>query len=76
MQIGMLYKQSQKMHLLFHRDFMEYHSDRFQDYSLLIFEEDKLIAVLPANRVEDRLSHQGLTYGGLVYSLNKWRNSC
>jgi hypothetical protein len=54
---------------LFHRDFMEYHSDRFQDYSILIFKDDKLIAVLPANRVEETVySHQGLTYGGLVYS--------
>jgi hypothetical protein len=53
---------------LFHRDFMEYHEERFHDYSLLIFEEDKLIAVLPANRVSDTVySHQGLTYGGLVY---------
>lgn len=52
---------------LFHRDFMEYHSDRFQDYSLLVFDEDKLVAVLPANRVDDTIySHQGLTYGGLV----------
>ena len=53
---------------LFHRDFMEYHSDRFEDFSLLIFDpKDSLIAVLPANRVEDVLySHQGLTYGGLV----------
>ena len=53
---------------LFHRDFMEYHSDRFQDYSLLVFDEKKLVAVLPANRVENTVySHQGLTYGGLVY---------
>jgi hypothetical protein len=52
---------------LFHRDFMEYHSDRFQDYSLLVFDEKKLVAVLPANRVESTVySHQGLTYGGLV----------
>lgn len=53
---------------LFHRDFMEYHSDRFEDYSLLVFDEkEKLIAILPANRVGDTLfSHQGLTYGGLV----------
>jgi hypothetical protein len=29
----------------------------------------KLIAVLPANRVETTVySHQGLTYGGLVYN--------
>jgi hypothetical protein len=52
---------------LFHRDFMEYHSDRFQDYSLLVFDEDKLVAVLPANRVGATVySHQGLTYGGLI----------
>lgn len=53
---------------LFHRDYMEYHSDRFEDYSLLIFDEkDNLKAILPANRVGNILySHQGLTYGGLV----------
>ena len=33
----------------------------------MVFDENKLVAVLPANRVEDALfSHQGLTYGGLV----------
>ena len=53
---------------LFHRDFMEYHSDRFQDFSLLVFDEDKLISVLPANRVGETIfSHQGLTYGGFVF---------
>jgi hypothetical protein len=52
---------------LFHRDFMEYHSDRFQDFSLLVFEEDKLVSILPANKVGDTVfSHQGLTYGGVV----------
>jgi hypothetical protein len=52
---------------LFHRNFMEYHKDRFEDYSLLVFDEDKLVAVLPANRVGDAVfSHQGLSYGGLV----------
>ena len=54
---------------LFHRDFMEYHKDRFDDYSLMIFEKEKLVAILPANRVETTVySHQGLTYGGLVYN--------
>lgn len=54
---------------LFCRDFMEYHSDRFQDASQLIFKEDQLLAVLPANQSQDLLySHQGLTYGGLVLS--------
>ena len=54
---------------LFHRDFMEYHQDRFEDFSLLIFKDAKLLAVLPANKVNHQIySHQGLTYGGLVYS--------
>ncbi len=53
---------------LFYRDFMEYHQDRFEDFSLLIFDEKENIkAILPANRVGDTVfSHQGLTYGGLV----------
>lgn len=54
---------------LFHRDFMEYHQDRFQDFSLLIFDGEKLVSVLPANKVDDKIiSHQGLTYGGFVLS--------
>lgn len=54
---------------LFHRNFMEYHQDRFEDFSLLVFEDQKLKAVLPANkRDNDIYSHQGLTYGGLVFS--------
>lgn len=53
---------------LFHRDFMEYHKDRFHDFSLIVEEDTKWVAVLPANRVGDIVySHQGLTYGGLVY---------
>lgn len=54
---------------LFKRDFMEYHSDRFIDASLMIYEEEVLVAVLPASRNEDVLvSHGGLTYGGLILS--------
>lgn len=53
---------------LFQRDFMEYHQDRFQDFSLLVLDEDKLVSMLPANRVEETVfSHQGLTYGGFVF---------
>ncbi len=60
--------QAKNATFLFHRDFMEYHRDRFTDYSLLIFDENQnLKAILPANRVEEVVfSHQGLTYGGLV----------
>ncbi|MFA7571131.1 MAG: GNAT family N-acetyltransferase [Sulfurimonadaceae bacterium] len=47
---------------------MEYHSDRFDDFSLMAFDEaDKLIAILPANIKENILySHQGLTFGGFL----------
>lgn len=63
-------KQSKNATFLFHRDFMEYHSDRFEDFSVLIFEDDALKSILPANRVEDTLySHQGLTYGGIYTRL-------
>ncbi|QYJ67483.1 GNAT family N-acetyltransferase [Flavobacterium litorale] len=53
---------------LFHRDYMEYHSDRFEDFSLLLFNNEKLVAVFPANREGGVVhSHKGLTYGGLLY---------
>lgn len=53
---------------LFQRDFMEYHSDRFKDFSLLVFDEkEHLKAILPANISGKKVySHQGLTYGGMV----------
>lgn len=58
---------AQNATFLFHRDFMEYHADRFQDYSLLVFEEEKLVSIIPANTTEDKVySHNGLTYGGFV----------
>lgn len=61
--------QSKNATFLFHRDFMEYHNDRFRDYSLIVLDGEKWVAVLPANIVENEVfSHQGLTYGGLVYS--------
>ncbi|MBC7439685.1 MAG: GNAT family N-acetyltransferase [Flavobacterium sp.] len=51
---------------------MEYHSGRFEDFSLLIFENEILKAVLPANIVENQVfSHKGLTYGGLVLNEKK-----
>ena len=36
---------------LFHRNFMEYHKNRFQDFSLVVQEDQKWVAVLPANIV-------------------------
>ena len=64
---------------LFLRAYMDYHSDRFTDHSLMYYnKKGKLIAVLPANASskspsngEKRgpntfYSHQGLTYGGFI----------
>ena len=55
---------------LFSRDYMDYHSDRFADHSLMIFNDQALVAVLPANLDANGtlISHEGLTYGGLVIS--------
>lgn len=60
--------QAKNATFLFHRNFMEYHSDQFEDFSLIVENDSKWVAVLPANKVDnDVFSHQGLTYGGLVY---------
>jgi len=33
--------QAKNATFLFHRDFMEYHQDRFEDFSLLVFDESQ-----------------------------------
>jgi Acetyltransferase (GNAT) domain len=54
---------------LFMRDYVDYHSSRFKDASLMAYSNGKLRALLPANIVDDTLySHQGLTYGGWILS--------
>lgn len=54
---------------LFNREYMDYHSDRFTDCSLLVFRKGKLCTLFPAN-IDSKIvySHQGLTYGGLIMS--------
>ncbi len=53
---------------LFDRGYMDYHGDRFADFSLLVRDDRaRLIALLPASRHDNVLvSHGGLTYGGFV----------
>lgn len=52
---------------MFNRGFMEYHEDRFCDASVMVYDDDKLVAVLPASRHGDEIrSHGGLTYGGII----------
>lgn len=60
---------AQNATFLFNRSFMDYHMDRFTDFSLMIYDEkDKLIACFPANQsaIDEVFSHQGLTYGGFI----------
>ncbi|WP_223033803.1 GNAT family N-acetyltransferase [Hanstruepera marina] len=46
---------------------MDYHKDRFQDASVMVFKNDRVVALFPANQVDQTIySHQGLTYGGLI----------
>ena len=53
--------------VLFMRGYMDYHSDRFNDHSLMFYDNNSLYALLPANISGDTLySHQGLTYGGIL----------
>jgi len=56
---------------LLDRNYMDYHSDRFTDCSLMFYLNDKLIALLPADWKEEEKtvrSHGGLTYGGIIMS--------
>ena len=51
----------------FLRDYIEYHSNRFTDYSLMFYDDKKLKSVLPANINKNILfSHEGLSFGGVV----------
>lgn len=65
---------------MFNRDYMDYHSDRFQDHSLIFFKNDSLIALLPMSERGGKLiSHGGLTYGGFITDGNmkqKTMNEC
>lgn len=60
---------SKNASFLLKRDYMEYHSDRFEDASVMVYEGKKLVMVFPANRRSETLiaSHDGLTYGGFVW---------
>jgi hypothetical protein len=52
------------------RDFMEYHGERFMDYSLMAVVAGKLVGVLPAETESGKVfSHRGLSYGGWVFGL-------
>ncbi|MBT8304091.1 MAG: GNAT family N-acetyltransferase [Bacteroidia bacterium] len=46
---------------------MDYHNDRFHDHSILVYKKGEIVAIFPANELNETVySHQGLSYGGLV----------
>lgn len=61
-------KASRNGTFLLERGFMDYHSDRFEDNSLMAFKDGHLRGVLPADITADGWlhSHRGLTYGGWI----------
>lgn len=53
------------------RNYVEYHANKFKDFSLMFYEKNKLIALLPASLHGNELnSHGGLTYGGIISDKN------
>lgn len=50
------------------REYMDYHSNRFSDCSLIGLKDGTPFVLLPANLTSDGVlhSHQGLTYGGWI----------
>lgn len=58
---------------LFERNFMEYHRDRYTDFSAVAYQDDAPVALLPASinlQTGDVCSHAGLTFGGVVLRQN------
>lgn len=54
------------------KKFLNYHGDKFIDFSLLIYEENNLIGILPAaihpSDKKTIVSHPGITFGGLIHN--------
>lgn len=62
-------KESRNGTFLFDRGYMDYHSDRFEDCSLMAYRGGRMIGIFPASiDGQTVVSHGGLTYGGLILS--------
>ncbi len=85
-----LVAESRQGTLLHMRGYMDYHSDRFRDCSLIASRKGKPTALLPANLSKEGIlcSHGGLTYGGwltpfshfdgydMLYLFEAWTDWC
>lgn len=51
----------------FKRDFLDYHKDRFEDASVLVYAHNQIICIVPASSRDGTVSiHGGLTYGSFL----------
>jgi len=58
-------------HFMFKRDYIDYHAERFRDSSLMFYQKNELLAVIPANKENSKFyTHQGLTFGGIISGTN------
>ena len=61
------------------RGFLNYHpKDRFEDYSLVVCDNNRIVAVIPACAIQSEsgkeiYSHKGSTYGGIVVDEKYYR---
>lgn len=68
-------KRAKNSLFMFDRNYMDYHSDRFMDHSLIFYEKNQIIAILPmCERENIFVSHGGLTYGGFITDENMKQN--
>ena len=59
--------ESDSGHFMFDRAYMDYHEDRFDDCSFLVYRDQQPVGVIPGNiRGDAWYSHGGLTFGGLL----------
>lgn len=70
-----LVRQSANGTFLHLRSFMEYHGDRFEDASVMVWEGQHVLAVFPAHQVGNQVfSHQGLSFGGWIFKKGLEKN--
>lgn len=56
---------SRQQNIIFQRDYIDYHGERFEDCSLLAFKGSRILGILPCEISGDSAtSHRGLTFGG------------
>ena len=69
-----LVKRSASPNILMFRDYIEYHANRFDEHSLVLYKDEKPIGVFPAatnpNNMDEIVSHPGLTFGGVMLAHN------